>query len=167
MKLGTKVRMSMTEDSFKRYINKDSKVKDIGAGNGFISEYIRQKTGCQIYCSDVMDYMELDLPFTLIKDNKLPFEKKEFDIAIMNDVLHHMPVDVQSIMLKEATRIAKKVLIVETQRTLMAMILDTIFSRIQHINMSITYTHRKRNNWKRLFDELGIKFEEIKINRKF
>ena len=96
-----------------------------------------KKFKCKMHCSYIIDYMECELPFTLIKNNKLPFKKDTFDIAIMDDVIHHMAPEIQSVMLKEASRIVKKLLIVETDRTTVALILDTIFSKIQHFNMQI------------------------------
>lgn len=162
-KIGTNVRMSQTEKYFGKYLHQNTKVIDIGAGNGYISQYLMQKFGCRMHCSDIIDYMQCDLPFTLIKNNKLPFKKNTFDIAIMNDILHHMEPKIQAIMLKEATRIAKKILIVDTDRTMMALILDTIFSRIQCFDMPIPYTHRSSDNWKRLFAEIGLEFEELKV----
>lgn len=164
-KIGTNVRMSQTEKYFGKYLNKSTKVIDIGAGNGYISQYLVGKFKCKMHCSDIIDYMECDIPFTLIKNNKLPFKENAFDIAIMNDVLHHMPPKIQAIMLKEATRIAKKLLIVETDRKVVALILDTVFSRIQCFSMPIPYTHKSSNNWKKLFAEIGLSFKEEKVKK--
>ncbi len=162
-KIGTNVRLKQTERYFGRYLNKNTEVIDIGSGNGYISQYLVNKFGCKMHCSDIINYMEYKIPFTLIKNNKLPFKKNAFDIAIMNDVLHHMPPEIQEIMLKEVTRIAKKLLVVETSRTATALILDTIFSRIQCFDMPITYTHRNNKGWKRLFTKIDLEFEEMKI----
>ena len=165
LKLGTNIRVSQIEKYFGLYLKENTKVIDIGAGNGYISQYIMNKFKCKMHCSDIINYMECDIPFTLIKDNKLAFKRDAFDIAIMNDVLHHIPPEVQVLMLKESARIAKTLLIVETDRTMIALILDTIFSRIQHFNMPIPYTHKKSHDWKTLFDKIGLKSEEFKVNR--
>lgn len=162
-KLGTKVRMLQTEECFVKYLYKNTRVLDIGAGNGYISKYLIDKFGCKMHCSDIINYMECSLPFTLIKNNKLLFKKDAFDVAVMNDVLHHMTPDVQEKMLKEAARVAKKVLVVETNRTLTALILDTLFSRIQCFNMPIPYAHRNSKNWKNLFEKLGLVYEDLKV----
>ena len=153
-KLSTKVRMLQTEKCFAKYLYRNINVLDIGAGNGYISKYFIDKFGCRMHCSDIVNYMESDPPFTLIKNNTLSFKKDAFDVAIMN---------VQEKMLKEAVRVAKKVLIVETNRTLIALILDTIFSKIQCFNMPVPYTHRNSESWKNLFEKLGIVYEDVKV----
>lgn len=165
VKIGTNIRIKETEKLYRKYLNRDMKVLDIGAGNGYISQYLTKKYGCKMYCSDIINYMENDLPFYLIKNNKIPFKKNTFNIAIMNGVLQHMPYKIQVIMIKEALRVAKKLLIVEIDRTLTALMLDAIFARIQSLDMPMTYTFRKRRDWINLFAKMGLPFEEIKFKK--
>jgi|TARA_B100002003_G_scaffold249914_1_gene287537 ubiquinone/menaquinone biosynthesis C-methylase UbiE len=167
IKLGTDFRIGMIIDACKADINKKTKVLDIGAGNGYVSHIIQKKFGCNIYCADILKYLEYNFPFSLIKDNKIQFKNKSFDVAIINDTLHHMPKNIQIAMIKEATRVAKKVLIFETKRTITAMVLDNIMSRIHHIMMPVPCTHKNSSQWRKFFFDLGLKYEEKAIERKW
>lgn len=163
--IGTDVRIKQTEKFFRKYLNKNVRALDIGSGNGYFSQHLAKEYGCKMYCSDIIDYMENDLPFYLIKNDKIPFKKNTFDIAIMNGVLQHMPYKTQAVMIKEALRVARKLLIVEMNRTPIALIIDAIFARIQSINMPMTYTFRKRMGWISLFDKMGLLFTEVKLKK--
>jgi ubiquinone/menaquinone biosynthesis C-methylase UbiE len=167
MKLGTDFRIGMITDACKDDIDKNTKVLDIGAGNGYVSYIIRKKFGCKVYCADILKYLEYNFPFAMIKNNKIPFKNKFFDVAIINDTLHHMEKNIQIAMVKEATRVAKKVLIFETKRTITAMILDNIMSRIHHIMMPVPCTHKNSSQWRKLFSDLGLKYKEKRIERKW
>lgn len=165
MKLGTRVRMQRAEPYLKKHIKKGSKLLDIGAGNGYITDYICKMCSCKAHCADIIDYLEFDFPFTLIKKDSLDLPSNKFDVAIINDSLHHMEPSVQRKMLLEATRVARKVIIIETKRTFIAMFLDSIFSRIQHFDMPIPYTHKTSKGWKMLFEELDISCKEENVKR--
>ena len=164
-KLGTGLRMAQTTPHFRKYLRPGMKALDVGAGNGFIASHLAEVCGCQMHCADIINYMECDLPFTLIEDDRLPFPDHSFDVAVMNDVLHHMPRPTQAKMLREATRVAQRLLIVETSRTATAMALDSVFSRIQHWNMPIPYTHRKSPQWRELMNEIGLECAEERVQR--
>lgn len=166
-KLGTGVRMRMIAKCCNGNISSNAKVLDIGAGNGYVSNYIQNKFGCKMYCADILNYLEYNFPFYKISGNKLPFKNKFFDMAMINDTLHHMGERTQMAMLKEAARVAKKVLIFETKRTFIAMLLDRIISKIHNISMPVPCTHKTGKGWKECFLGLGLKSREIKIERKW
>ena len=164
-KLGTNIRMQMIAKCCRGNINNKSKVLDIGAGNGYVSYYIQNKFGCEMHCADVLNYLEYNFTFYKIFGKNLQFKDKYFDVAMINDTLHHMEEESQIAMLKEAARVAKKVLIFETKRTFLAMLLDRIMSKIHNILMHVPCTHKTSENWKKCFSDLGLKFKEIKIER--
>ncbi|MBI2541524.1 class I SAM-dependent methyltransferase [Candidatus Woesearchaeota archaeon] len=166
-KLGTGIRMRMIAECCNGNIGSDAKVLDIGAGNGYVSNHIKNKFGCKMYCADILNYLEYDFPFYKISGNKLPFKDKFFDMAMINDTLHHMDSSTQIAMLKEAARVAKKVLIFETKRTFTAMVLDRIMSKIHNISMPVPCTHKTVKGWKECFLDLGLKDMEIKIEKKW
>ena len=166
-KLGTNIRMQMIAECCKGNINSNAKVLDIGAGNGYVSHYIQKKFGCRMHCADILNYLEYDFPFYKISGSKLPFRNKFFDTAMINDTLHHMDEKTQMAMLKEAARVTKKVLVFDTKRTFVAMLLDRIISKIHNISMPVPCTHKTGRGWKECFSELGLKNKEIKIERKW
>ena len=164
-KAGTNIRMQKVAECFSGYISDKTKVLDIGAGNGYISYYLQNKFGCKIYCADIMNYLEYDLPFFEISGAKLSFENNSFDVAIIIDTLHHMKAENQVVMLQEAVRVAKKVIIFETERTFIALLLDKIMSKIQSMSMPVPCTHKTRMDWKKLFSNLNIEFKEVQVKR--
>lgn len=165
-KTGTDIRMQKVAACFTNYIDDKTKVLDIGAGNGYISNYLQNKFGCKIHCADIANYLEHDFPFSQItSESKLAFTDNYFDVAIIIDTLHHMNVATQAAMLEEATRVAKKVIIFETERTLIAMLLDKIMSKIQSMSMSVPCTHKKRMGWEKFFSDLDMEFKEVPIKR--
>ena|SRR3989338_9774832 len=164
-KAGTDIRMQKVAGCFNGHINDKTNVLDLGAGNGYISHYLQNRFGCKIHCADIMNYLEYDLPFIKIVDNKLAFDNNFFDVAIIIDTLHHMEEKIQVLMLLEAVRVAKKVIIFETERTFVALLLDKIMSKIQSMYMPVPWTHKTRAGWQKLFKDLNIEFEEVQIKR--
>jgi len=166
-KLGTNIRMRMIAECCSGYINNKTKILDIGAGNGYVSYYLQNKFGCKMHCADIMNYLEYDFPFSKISSTKLSFKDNSFDVAMINDTLHHMKEEPQIAMLKEAIRVAKKVIIFETERTFTAMLLDRIMSKIHNLSMPVPCTHKTRAGWKMLFSSLGFQFREIRVKRRW
>ena len=146
-------------------LNNNAKVLDVGAGNGYISYYLQNKFKCKIQCADIMNYLEYDFPFSKIADSKLVFKDDSFDIVMIIDALHHMAEETQIAMLREASRVAKKVFIFETERAFTALLLDHLVNKIHNILMPIPCTHKTRIGWTKIFADLGFEFKEIKVKR--
>jgi len=80
-------------------IRKDKKYLYLGVGDGFIMEYIAQKTGARIFGIDVSDYSLIycmkkkgDGTFFINADaQRLPFKDNSFSGVIAPAVLHHLP----------------------------------------------------------------------------
>ncbi len=100
--------------SYSKIIKKNYKVLDIGSYNGFVADKIRQHFKCHVECADLKNDLEYDMYFNLIKDSTINVPYKSFDIAMINDTLHHIPFDEQMNIIKESQRVSKKVLIFET-----------------------------------------------------
>ena len=87
-----------------------AKILDIGAGSGHISEILSQE-GFKVMMVDTANYNQTDLPLTIYDGKKLPFRNGQFDFALLVSVLHHCTDPKE--LLKEAKRVAKKVIILE------------------------------------------------------
>lgn len=91
----------------KKYKNlKNSKILDIGTGSGVIAHEIG-KISKNVFAADVRDERVLKSNYTFkkIRNEKLPFKDKEFDIVISNHVMAH--VKDNELHLKEVKRILK------------------------------------------------------------
>jgi ubiquinone/menaquinone biosynthesis C-methylase UbiE len=89
---------------------------DVGCGNGVASFIQKQKLGIHPTLVDVVDIrnpVTRELPFFLIRNNKLPFPDQSFDSAYMQYVLHHIPTEDAAPLLKEVFRVAKRLILVE------------------------------------------------------
>ncbi len=88
---------------------------DIGAGNGLIArELTRLHPDLTITLIDVMDWNVSSLPLVRFDGSTIPFADHTFDVALLIDVLHHSRDKEQ--LLREAFRVARKVMVVEEIR---------------------------------------------------
>lgn len=101
-------------DIFKRivpYISKNSKILDIGTGDGSIAGYLI-KNKYKVRTLDVQNHSLYREIQPVIYDGwNIPFGDKEFDIALVISVLHHCQDGLR--VLNEAKRVAKRVIVIE------------------------------------------------------
>jgi 2-polyprenyl-3-methyl-5-hydroxy-6-metoxy-1,4-benzoquinol methylase len=131
---------------------------DIGCGNGQISWALKSRFGLDVACTDITNFLEHDLPFYPISNDRFEFAKdKQFDYAFLNDVLHHIPFEPQLKVVREAARVARRVLIFETQPTLRAKVLDMVMNHVVYGGKEVvTLTHRKPEAWFELLTAAGL-----------
>ena len=92
----------------------DRRILDIGAGTCLLTELIRDRTQADTTALDVQDFhLSTDLRPLLYDGSRIPFEDGSFDLAMILFVLHHAPAPNAAPLLKEARRVAKRVLIFE------------------------------------------------------
>ena len=102
-----------TKQTFEQIQNhiKGSKIIDIGSGEGYLSKILKDK-GFNIYPIDVKDRNKIDsINFQVYDGQKIPFEDKSFDIALLMTVLHHTQNPDE--IIKEAFRVSDRVIIIE------------------------------------------------------
>src|SRR5262245_33121664 len=89
---------------------------DLGAGTGFISRWLEQRTGVVPTLTDVVSYgnRAKSLPFIRQEDPfSVPVENRSFDVVLMMFVFHHVEEWPDQIrLLDEAVRIARKRVII-------------------------------------------------------
>lgn len=162
----SKYRGNLITDAYKNNLKKNSKVIDVGCGNGVITTQLKNHFKFRVTGCDIMDYLIVKIPFKKMeKNNKIPFKNKAFDISMFNDVLHHMPKDTQIKMLKEALRVSRKILIFEVQPTLPGKVFDFILNKIHNFNMDIPFTFRKTKDWIKVFEDLKCTYKVIDVDR--
>lgn len=151
---------------FKGWIKKNQKILDIGCGRGITTKVIIENCKVSVTGCDVKKYLVCDLPFYLIpKSGKLPFKNQSFDAAMLNDVLHHVDRSYQIHIIKEALRVAKKVLIFEAEPTLPAKFFDIILNKFHYSSLDAPLTFRSINEWKELFSSVKLKYIIKKVER--
>lgn len=167
-KITSSYRSRLIIKAFKDYIKKDKKVLDIGCGTGVATQEISDNFNIKVIGCDVKNYLILDIPFYKIpKNGKLPFKNKAFDLAMINDVLHHVDKDSQVKIVKQALRVAKKVLIFEIEPSLSAKIFDIVLNKLHYSSLDAPLTFRTRNQWRESFHLIGVKYIIKKMKSPF
>src|SRR3989338_3343634 len=153
-------------NAYSGWISGSSMVLDIGCGNAVVTDELKRHFGCDLTGTDIMDYRKRDIPFELMKSKrKLPFKDKSFDAAMFNDVLHHC--EAQEDLLREAARVAKKILIFEMEPTLTARIADFIVNKIHNSKMNAAFEIRRSDEWKGYFKKMKFDFDYRDIKKPF
>lgn len=80
------------------------KVLEVGIGNGFVSNYLRNK-GTSIFTLDINSRLKPNIVGTVMA---LPFSNEYFDVITCYEVLEHLPYDNFSRALEEIYRVSGK-----------------------------------------------------------
>lgn len=146
------------------YLTVGSKVIDIGSGNGIIAERISKKLGVNVSLVDVVDKRKVKLPLTLYDGQKLPFESKTFDSALLIFVLHHT--EAPENVLAEAKRVVNNNIIIYED-----IITRNPFDKIGNFLHGFVFnkawklenraTFKTEQEWRDIFKHLNLKIVSI------
>ena len=164
-KFTSSIRFKLLNQAYYNWIKKGDKILDIGCGNGIIAKLLKDNFEISITGCDVKNYLIYDLPFIKVGYGDLSLIRKKFDIAMLNDVLHHMPKDEQKKLILESLNIAKKLLIFEAEPTLNGKIADLILNKYHYGNMNVPLSFRSIKDWQKLFKKLPLKSKIIRIKK--
>ena len=166
MEFTIKYRASLIANAYKDFLGPSKKVLDIGCGNGIVGAEVAKQTGASISGTDIMEYLKMPIPFRkIINEEKIPYDDNSFDVAMINDVLHHMPYEQQGKILREALRVSPTVLAFELEPTPLTRFLDWLSNKIHNWRMRIPFTFRKRTGWETYLKEQGFRFEIRSVPR--
>ena len=163
-----KLRARHIARSIAPYVSKDSKVLDIGCGNGVVTLELRNIFGFDILGTDVANYLKKDIPFMQMKSAvQLDFEDKRFDVGLINDVLHHIERDNQVKLIQEAARVCKTLLIFDAKPSRLTFFFDIALNRIHNKDMPIPLTFRRPEDWKTAITAGGLTCLVTELQRPF
>lgn len=150
--------------AYQNILKPGMKILDVGCGNGVVGAFFAEKLGGRVTGTDILDYTSGRIPFRrMAHEDALPFLDGEFDIAMLNDMLHHMPYENQIKILREALRVARTVLVFEVHPTWYAKFTDYLANKIHQPLMRISFTHRTKEEWETLWQEMGIEYRYKEI----
>ncbi len=164
----TGYRSKLILEVYQHWLKSKEMVLDAGCGDGIMSSLIGKHFGLQLTGCDIENYLKVPLPFTLMQSSsELPFKKNTFDWVMFNDVFHHMSYENQSLLLKEALRVARGVLIFEVEPTLVGGLADFVINKFHSISMSVPLTFRTHKAWIELFDTFKVTCTYIQPRKPF
>jgi ubiquinone/menaquinone biosynthesis C-methylase UbiE len=140
-----------------KYLKREDKILDVGSGLCNTVELLKNK-GHKIVPLDIINLSFVNGIKPIIYDGgKMPFRNDEFDIALIVLVLHHTknPEDI----LKEAKRVAKKIIIVEeTYKNIFKKYITFIWDSVINLEF-LGHPHNNKTDveWKKLFQKLRLK----------
>ncbi|HRR10102.1 MAG TPA: class I SAM-dependent methyltransferase [Rhodothermales bacterium] len=139
-------------------------VLDLGCGEGYLGEWIRQDLQANVSLVDVVDFNRTQIPFFRYDGQNLPFPDDAFDVTVMSFVLHHC--ENQTQVFQEAVRVTRKrILIIEsvyiTEWDLRQLtFLDTLANRLRSdglMNQQEAFLHfRTVPEWYKFFKQFPI-----------
>ena len=141
---------------FVGFLSPNETIIDIGSGNGLICFHLR-KEGFQVTPLDVVNMPFDESVSPVVYDGEtIPFDDKTFDTAMILTVLHHT--DEPEVIIKEAKRIAKRVIIIEDIYKNPIQKYAT-FAMDWLVNLGYSYNpHTNKNDagWKKTFQEMDL-----------
>lgn len=161
-KLRYKLKWNLLSNYYKKLIKPNSRVLDFGAGDLYISKLIQDSCNCKVIGADIIDY-GTDYVEKIIFKEKLPFEDKSFDYAIVTEVLHHIEYGQQETTLNELKRVANEIIILEDAPNILTRFIDRFHNEG---DMPVPLAFRKKEEWMEFLYKIG-KPDYIYIKRPF
>jgi len=144
------------------------KILDLGAGDGLLALEIKKQLKKEVVLVDIVDYNYTELPLILYNpEEQIPLADGEVDTTILYTVLHHAS-DPEH-LLKEATRITKKRLVIieayieEDDISMTNSFFDWFYNRVigdEDINVPLNFL--KLEGWKKILKLYGFNVIENK-----
>ena len=149
-------------DHLSDLIPRDSRVLDVGCGDGLLGRMIMGKRpDIELQGIDVLLRNRPHIPAGLFDGQTIPHDDASFDVVMFVDVLHHT--DDPMVLLREAVRVARCALVLKdhTADGLLAVPTLRFMDRVGNIRhgVALPYNYWPRARWLDAFGELGLTIE--------
>lgn len=135
-------------------------VLDVGCGEGYVGAALAQD-GAHVSMVDIVDLRRVaGGEFHRFDGDQLPFAARAFDLVMLNFVLHHVPDEGKTRLLREAARVSRdKIFVLEdTPRNAVDRLLSRRHGETfrQRIGSRAPFGFLTRREWEWLFRGLGL-----------
>jgi ubiquinone/menaquinone biosynthesis C-methylase UbiE len=146
-------------DKVAPHLERGQTLLDLGAGTGFISRWLKERTGVEPTLTDVVAYnnREKELPFITLDDPfSVPVADGSYDVVMLLFVFHHVDrwAD-QERLLDEAVRIAKQRIVImeDTPETRTDLVFNKAWDWLlnRRHRVPCPFTFRRADQWTDLF----------------
>ncbi|NNE35345.1 MAG: methyltransferase domain-containing protein [Rhodothermales bacterium] len=152
-------RVDVLASHFAAMIPRDSRVLDVGCGDGSLARRIGEaRPDLAFEGIDILVRPDTFIPVRLYDGDRFPFPDDAFDCVMFSDVLHHT-VDPHAV-LSEASRVARYSVVIKDH------LADTGFARARLSLMDwvgnrphgvvLPYNYLDRHSWSNLFADLAL-----------
>lgn len=154
-----KRRISVLSDWCSSVIPSNSRVLDVGCGDGQLARLIAYKRpDISIQGIDVHIRDDAAIPVQVFDGKSIPYGKDSFDVVMFVDVLHHTREPI--ILLREAVRIAQKAILIKDHLVKGPFAYSTLrfmdwVGNVRH-SVALPYNYWTPAEWHRVFDKLGL-----------
>ena len=149
---------------FENFLSPGENILDIGAGSCTMAAILSKKK-YRITPLDIVDFSLVEEIKPILYDGKrFPFDDNSFNVSLLITVLHHTPHPEE--IIKEATRVAKRIIIMEdiylnSFHKYLTYFFDSLlnFEFLGH-----PHTNKNDSQWRLLFADLGLKIVGVKYS---
>jgi SAM-dependent methyltransferase len=162
-----KRRTSVLSDWCSRLIPLNSKVLDVGCGDGRLARLIADKRpDILIRGIDVRQRIDAAMRVETFDGKSIPYSEGSFDVVMFVDVLHHAAEPVP--LLREAVRVARQAIVIKDHLAegslayLTLRIMDWV-GNARH-GVELPYNYWTLAKWHRVLDDLGLNIDVWESN---
>ena len=143
----------------KDFVLPGENILDLGCGSGIFGKNLKEKLKVKVFGLDIVDERVFKIPFQKFDGKKIPFPENSFDTVLISFVLHHTENPKE--ILKEAKRVAKKIIIFED---LPQGILGKLRCFLHWLSWNLFFGKKfvkfnflKEKEWEEIFENLNLK----------
>jgi SAM-dependent methyltransferase len=164
-----KRRTLVLSDWCSRLIPLNSKVLDVGCGDGRLARLIAEKRpDISIRGIDIRQRNDAVAPIDTFDGKSIPYGEGSFDVVMFADVLHHASQPMT--LLREAVRVARQAIVIKDHLAegslahLTLRVMDWV-GNARH-GVALPYDYWSLAKWHRVFDNLGLRIKSWESNLK-
>jgi SAM-dependent methyltransferase len=142
------------------HLRENDRILDVGCGSGY-EIAVLSGASWSVAGVDVVNGLRVQIPeFRQLHGIDLPFGDSEFDVVMLNFVLHHMSHENKLRMIAEVRRVTSRILFVfeDTPRNFLDRWMNRRHGEQYRRKFGLTdsYGFYSRSEWQQLFDDQGF-----------